>query len=402
MEKPPSECRSNPNSPPLIFLEKPAVIFSRVLRISRAYTPPMIFDTSIPYSVSCPSGHRSPVVDTPSPYRQVAATASALAFALLFGCGRSAEPDRTSQHGDQLLRCGRLYDDGEKERFRLAPLVVERDGYDVQVHGIKRGQVVFGLLSGIGEPSVQTLNNVDFFLKQFQSAGVQAVLVAGGLGRFEKHMSVILDRLAQAPVPVLLLPGAEENFDTFQKTIASKRQHSPQLLDMILVRRVRIGNVTVVSIPGYSKAFYLEARGRGCGLTADDLQQTASLFDAKTTTVVFSATPPRGTGSRSVDRGRGGVNLGDTFLADLLRSERVRFGLFGYAYESGGHGTLDDGISGVPQGIWQESLFLQSGAGEAVPLSLVGEGRSVGMAQIVEISGGRGRYHTVVSPGEHL
>lgn len=314
-----------------------------------------------------------------------------------WGCGRG-EPRSDRQQGEPFLRCAEPYDDGGKERFRLPPLTVERDGYDVTVEGLSRGVVVLGLLAGINEPTGENLGNVDFFLDQFKAAGVQAILIPGGLGFPEEHLAAILDRLAQAPVPILACPGALESFDLFRKVVAKKREKYPQILDMTRVRRVRIGNVTIVSLPGYAKPFYLRAGARGCAYNETDLKETVALFEKDRTNLLLSPAPPRGTGDMAVDRGRGDINMGDRALAGLLASHGLRFGLFGYAYESGGHATLMDGATAIPEAVWRESLYLQAGAAEAVPMTLIGGGRSAGMAEVVEISGDRARFRTIFAP----
>ncbi|MCP4600845.1 MAG: hypothetical protein GY847_09990 [Proteobacteria bacterium] len=320
-----------------------------------------------------------------------------LSILYFIGCRGSGEPDTGDKHGDSFLKCAEPFDDRTEEKFGLPPLIVERNGYDISVQGIKRGLVVFGLLAGITEPTAANLKNIDFFLDQFKAAGAQAVLVAGGVGLSLEEMNPILDRLSRAPVPVLICPGAQENFDIFRRAIAKKRKTSPQILDMTRVRRVRIGHVTVVSIPGYHKPFYLSAGNRGCAYEETDLQKTASLFENKRTTVVLSPSPPRGSGERSVDRSRGGVNIGDNALARILERNKIQFGLFGYVFESGGHATLKDGRTAAAPGVWQKSLFLQAGTSEAVPIALIGEGQAVGMAQMVEFSGRRGRYRTILA-----
>ena len=125
------------------------------------------------------------------------------------------------------------------ERFRLPPLVVERQGYDVTVRGIERGLVVLGVLAGMTEPTAATKRNIAFFLEQFKAANVQAVLVPGGLGLAPEHVASILRQLANAPVPILVVPGADENLDVFRKIVATQRRETPQILDMTRVRRVR-------------------------------------------------------------------------------------------------------------------------------------------------------------------
>jgi hypothetical protein len=155
--------------------------------------------------------------------------------------------------------------------------------------------------------------------------------------------------------------------------------------------------VTLVSLPGYHNAFYLEAKERGCAYESGDLADVRALARGERCPVLISASPPRGRSARAVDRGRGGVNIGDPALAALLGEASIRFGLFGHVYESGGHGTNADGTTALAAGVWSDSLFVQAGAADAVPLSLVNGGRSVGMAQIVEFSGPRGRYRTIMA-----
>jgi Icc-related predicted phosphoesterase len=324
---------------------------------------------------------------------------SLLIFAVYFiGCGRSAEPDYGKKENQKFLRCAEPYSDGKKESVSLSPLTVDRDGIDVRVHGIKRGLIVLGLLAGITEPVAANFANLDYFLAQFKEAGAQAILVAGDVGSMETEMSKILSHLAKAPIPILVTPGAQENFDLFRKVMAAVRKKHPQLIDMTLARRAKIGHLNIVSLPGYHKPFYLKARERGCAYGAADLEATGALFKDKGVNVIFSPSPPRGEGRAAVDRAQGDVNIGDPNLTEMLKAQKVKFGLFGHVYESGGHATLADGRSNVQAGIWQESLFVQAGSAEAIPLSLVGEGRSTGMAQIVSFSAARARIQTVPAP----
>jgi len=116
--------------------------------------------------------------------------------------------------------------------------------------------------------------------------------------------------------------------------------------------------------------------------------------------VILAASPPRGSGPKAVDRGRGGVNIGDPALTGMLRARGIGFGLFGHVYEAGGQATLADGATPLGEGVWQDSLFVQAGSAGAVPVQLVGGGRSVGMAQIVEITGQRARFRSAVVAGD--
>jgi Icc-related predicted phosphoesterase len=314
------------------------------------------------------------------------------------GCGRSSEPDTGTADNQKFLRCAEPHDDGKQEQFHLPPLTVERKGLTAVIHGIKRGLVVLGVIADITEPSAANFKNIDFFLEQFRDAGAQALLFPGGVGLTEQDMDAVLERLARAPVPILLTPGAQENFDVFRRVIERKRKKYPQLLDMTRVRRVHLGHITIVSLPGYYRPFYLSAQERGCGYQVEDVQLTASLFEKRRPTVLLSPPPPRGSGAGAVDRGRGGINIGDPALQEILAAEKCHFGVFGHVPESGGNATLADGKTPVAPGIWYPSLYIQAGSAESLPVSLVGEGRSTGMAQIVEISAARGRFRTLTAP----
>lgn len=318
-----------------------------------------------------------------------------LGWLLLLGCGRSVEPDTGKKQEQNFLRCAEPYDDGKKETISLPPLTVARSGLDVQIHGIKRGLIVLGLLSGIHEPTEKNLTNLDHFLNQFKEAGAQAILVAGDVGNTESHMKQILGHLAKAPIPILVVPGAEENYDVYRRVMAEVRKGHPQFVDMSLARRVRIGHLNIVSLPGYYKPFYLKAKSRGCAYGQADLDATFKLFGEKGVNVLFSPSPPRGSGVWAVDRARGDINIGDRALSDMLKKHNIQFGLFGHVYEAGGHATLADGMTPVASGIWQKSLLLQVGSAEALPLPLVGEGRCVGMAQVVSFSAARARFQTL-------
>lgn len=323
------------------------------------------------------------------------AFALAMGMFLALGCRGKAEVDSDSRDDENFLRCAEPKSDDAVETFHLPPLTVERKGYDVDVHGIKRGLVVLGVIAGIFEPSEPNLANLQQFLEHFKAAGVQAILVVGGVGAQGEQVEAVVDFLSRAPVPILLVPGALEQFDIFRAIIARARKTTPQVLDMTQTRRVRIGHITLLSLPGYYKPFYLRAGKSGCSVTEDDIGKTLDLRESKRTNILVSPTPPRGFGPHSVDRSRVGVNAGDEILASLLEKFGVQFGIFGYFYESGGHGTLRDGVTAVSEGIWQDSLYLQAGSVEALPLRTVGEGWSVGMAQIVEFSGSRARYRTL-------
>ena len=180
-------------------------------------------------------------------------------------------------------------------------------------------------------------------------------------------------------------------------SITEKRKKCPQLVDMTAVRRARIKHVSLLSLPGYYNPFYLQAKEQGCSYESGDLEDVASLVDPKATNILLSPTPPEGQGPDAVDMGRGNTNMGDSELKKMLKKSGIQFGIFGHVYESGGNATSSDGKTKTAEGVWHNSVFLQAGASDSVPVSLVNGGRAAGMAHIIEFSGKRGRFRPIMA-----
>ncbi len=311
------------------------------------------------------------------------------------GCGSSKEPDSETRGGETYLACASSNYAAPDEYFKLPPLELVRKDHVLEVRGIKRGTVKVALLGGILYATPKNLAQLRRLLETLKKERVQLIAVAGGVGREKKDVTAILAELSKAPLPILIVPGAQENLDALRGAIDELRTSRPQIIDMTRTRSVRIGKLNIVSLPGYYRPFYLEAKHRGCSYDEDDLSKIGALLDEKATNVLLSPTPPRGGSAAATDVGRGGINMGDPALARFLSGNQVDFGIFGYAYESGGHATAKDGITPAAPGVWSRSLFLQAGAVDATPIALVDGGRSAGMAQIVEFSSDSARFRTV-------
>lgn len=323
-----------------------------------------------------------------------------LFFAIALGtlsC-RCDAPRAVGGGGAAFTKCAGGSHDGQRTEVSLPPLRLIRDGRTLEIKGPDQPMVTLGLLSGLNEPDATTLSHIRFFLEQFKGAEVQMILVAGGVGVSEADNRTILTALSEAPIPILVSPGAEENFGALRKVIRELNAHHPQLIDMTLVRRVLLRHVSVLSLPGYFQPYYLEAGAQGCAYDKGDLSLLRSLVDKEHTHLLLSASPPRGVGPEAVDIGRGNVNIGDPALASALAESGIRFGLFGHVHEAAGNATQDDGKTPAAPGLWHDSLYLQAGAADAVPVSTVGGGMMAGVGHVVEFSGDRARYRRIAVP----
>ncbi|MCU0663382.1 MAG: hypothetical protein MUC50_13780 [Myxococcota bacterium] len=165
------------------------------------------------------------------------------------GACREGAPSSASKQGRDFLRCAQPRDKGGERTWKLPPLELIRKGHTLDVRGLPGARVVLGALAGIAEPTTENLSNLDTALGAFREAGASAIIVAGGVGTAEPDMQPILERLSQAPVPVLIVPGAQESFDELRRAMDKASARHPQLIDMTRVRRVRIGGVTLLSLP---------------------------------------------------------------------------------------------------------------------------------------------------------
>lgn len=316
---------------------------------------------------------------------------------LLWGCKSSEAPSSSHKNGNDFLKCADVGADSKLEKISLPPLTLVRDGQDLKISGIANSIVSVGLLSGIHEITPKTEQNINHFLDQFRASKVQAIIVVGGVGKTEKQISKTLQTLAKAPIPILITPGAQESFGALKSSFKTLQKKHPQLIDMTKVRRVFIKHVNFISLPGYFNPFYLEARSQGCSYEKKELQQIAEFAMADKTNVLLSATPPKGKGPASPDMGRGSVNIGDPELTQTLADSEIKFGLFGHVYESGGNAVAKGKSVPLAPGIWHPSVYLQSGSADAVPVRLVGGGRTAGMAHIVDFSGHRARFKQILA-----
>ncbi len=314
------------------------------------------------------------------------------------GCRGGSQPPSDRRDGHEFLRCADAQDDGRTEKISLPPLTAIRNGSDLKITGGDSAVVRVGLLAGLSDTAPETLTAIKYFLDRFKAARVQAIIVAGDTGRTESQIRTILDALAQAPIPILVIPGAQESFHGFRNAIAALRTTHPQIVDLTLVRRVFMKNICFLSLPGEQNPFYLEAGDQGCSYEPEDVTAIVSAAPSNMTAVLVSPTPPRGRGPAAADRGRGAVNIGDPAITDAMVDHEVRFGLHGHVVESGGSATPLSGEDPIPPGLWHTSFILQAGSASAAPVLMANGGRSAGMAHIVEFSGNRGRYRTLYAP----
>src|SRR5688572_17066901 len=173
-------------------------------------------------------------------------------------CSSSEDPPTAEESDLEFRRCGILDASGGEElsrgRFRYV-----RDGYERDVTGPRDGIARLGALSGMEDAGAASLAALDTWMAGLRAAGVEGVVVAGGIGTDEGSARAILDRLGKLDVPVLLVPGTSEPIDALRAALEAARAKAPNLVDMGVVRVARLPDVTVLSLPGGTRPHELLA-----------------------------------------------------------------------------------------------------------------------------------------------
>ncbi|MBN2804717.1 MAG: hypothetical protein JXR91_16600 [Deltaproteobacteria bacterium] len=311
------------------------------------------------------------------------------------GCKGRYEPGSEKKDGIEYLNCSDIESEIDEQTIKVGILTLEQNKSEITIKGIPTSIIKLGLLAGIHDSSKSTGENISEFIQQFKRTRVQAIAVLGGLGTLHTEIEESLNILKQAAVPILLIPGADESFPEFHKALAKFRVKNPQFIDMTRVRKVIMKQVALISLPGYTNPYYLDAKDQGCSFSSNDIENLENFTDSKHVPVLLSPTPPKTSGNTGPDTGRGSINIGDSEITKFMIDNKVNFALSGIIYESGGNGVSIKKFKPVQKGIWSTSLLLQTGSGAATAIELADKGRSSGMAQIVEFSGNKGRYKTL-------
>jgi hypothetical protein len=313
-------------------------------------------------------------------------------------CHRDGQPPPVVEGTDQsYLLCGQAVADNGTEEFSVAGTLFRRQGFHLERQGADDGVSRFGVIAGIEEWNEPNRSNLDALLGQFRRHGVEAIIVAGGIGQDRETCALALTHLAQSGLPVLSLIGASADFNGYRRAVDQVRREHPHLIDLSQIRVVQWDNVALVSLPGYHNPFYLHHRRAGCAYEETDVAALRQLIRAAEQPVLLvAASPPRGRTAGALDYARGGANIGDARLNTVVRPEMAPFGLFGHVYEAGGRATADAaGREAVEPGQWSRSLYLNPGAAEAVPYDLQGGGRSRGMGAVIEIGPQGAQYRPI-------
>jgi Icc-related predicted phosphoesterase len=238
-------------------------------------------------------------------------------------------------------------------------------------------RLVLGAIADTHGALPATLAEVERFAARFGERGVDAVAALGDLGASEDEIARVLAALRPAHAPILAIAGEREPENAFHAAVKRVQKDGIEIVDLVDKRRMDIGDIDIVSLPGYP------VTRTGCRYRQADLEGVRALLagrDRARPLVVLGHMPPRGSQAQAIDRGLGDANVGDGDVTALLEAIAPSLALFAHVDEAGGRAQA------AGAGEW-----INVGAADAVPHELVGGGSAGAGAAIVEFSDGKAR-----------
>ncbi len=268
------------------------------------------------------------------------------------------------------------------------------NGYKLTLDVPTGAKVNLGVVANLDEPSPENLEAIDAYLAFFEAHGVQAIVVDGDSGDNAEAIEGVLTPLAKSGLPVLVDIGNREPKGGFLDAIAALQKQFPNVFNLSRVREADLGDVKLLSLPGYHDPRYLLAGTDGCLYHADDLKSLRETAKGLAGTLVLvSHGPPHGEGAKAIDRVQNPPgNVGDPNLTTFLAETHIPFGIFANIIEAGGTATTLHGDQTIAEGTSASELYLNPGAGDTVPWTMNDGSQGRGIAAVMSFDQGKASY----------
>lgn len=328
------------------------------------------------------------------------------ALLLSLGCRQQSAPSQdqgrppaeTEREPPQKEGCIASFSaEGEPSPVTLGRLEGRRAGGRLELDA-PAGPVTFGVLANLKEPLPENLFNIQRYLEFFRDAGADALLVAGDSGESAREIVGVLQALADAGLPVLVIPGNRETADGWQWAMTQLGDTHPNVVDMTRVRLVQFPSAAVISLPGYHDRRYMHPRRGGCLYEEPHLAELGTILEtARGSAILLAHSVFRGQGRSAIDFHARGGHAGDPRLTARLREHPAPFGIFADVHEAGGRATdLDSRPLGAAKP--HTSLYLNPGLADATPWELTDGRTSHGMVALLRIADATATYHVLQLP----
>ncbi len=255
------------------------------------------------------------------------------------------------------------------------------------------GQLVFGVLGPVNEDSGENMLALKKYVKFFQDEKADAIIVTGDVGEKAPSVTRVLEALAAAKLPVLVVIGNRECRAEFTDGVNAAKKTSTAIVNLNEVRAVEFPELTVVSLPGYHDANFINC-ATGCQYyksTVNDVVRAAK--DSKVPVLLVSHGPPHGSGNQALDFASAGGNVGDEGVAGAIKDGNIAFGVFSNIKEAGGRATGDAaGATLVKEGTASKNLYFAAGPADTIGWEMNDGTKSVGMAAVISVKDGQATH----------
>ncbi len=267
-------------------------------------------------------------------------------------------------------------------------------GYKLTIDGVGSASALsLGVLGPVNEDSGQNMLALKKYLKFFQDEKVDAIVVTGDIGEVADGIGRVLNVVAEAKLPVLVIIGNRECRADYSDGVAAAQKNSTNIINLNKYRVVELGALSIVSLPGYHEPNYINC-ATGCRYyksTVDDAVRAAK--DSKVPVVLVAHGPPHGAGNAALDYVSGGENVGDKQIDQAIADGKIRFGLFSNIKEAGGRAAADpEGTTLVKENTPSDTLYLNPGPADTVGWEMNDGTRSNGMAGVFTFKDGKGSF----------
>jgi hypothetical protein len=324
-----------------------------------------------------------PAPVTPPPAAAPAAPAAAAAQAFV-----------PSQSGKSDPECVGSLDFAPPETVKVGTHSWTLNGYRLTLDVAAGAQVNLGVVANLDEASPENLKALETYLAFFKEKGVQAIVVDGDSGDNTEAIQGALTPLAKSGLPVLVQIGNREPKGAFLDAVEALRKTYPNVFNASRVREADVGDVKVLTLPGYHDQRYMLAGADGCMYHTDDLKALKAVASKLSGPVVLlSHGPPHGEGARALDRVQNPPgNVGDPNLSQFLTDAHIPYGIFANIIEAGGTATNLHGDKTIAPDSWETELYLNPGAADTVSWSMNDGSQAKGIAAVLSFKGGKAAY----------
>ncbi len=289
--------------------------------------------------------------------------------------------------------CAAPIQTGSKSELKFGDRTAAMDGSRLTFKDTSASALRLGVLGPLNEDSPANMAAIQKYTAFFKSEKIDAVIVTGDVGETAGGMTRVLSELAAPGRPVFVLIGNRECQPDFAQAIAATRSTYPSVINLSEVRVVEFAQLTLLSLPGYHDANYINCKD-GCQYykaDVDDLIEEARR--AKTPVALISHGPPHGSGDQSLDFTGNGGNVGDEQINRALHDAKIAFGIFSNIKEAGARAFADaEGTTAVAEGTESASLYLNPGPADSSQWKMNDRTTSVGMASVFEVKNGQARF----------